>query len=142
LAHACSPTSKDRASFLERDFQPVQEAGLFQTVTGDRPDSAVPNVSWFVAHGHTPSQLLPRFHDGQTRLQYMGDLIPTTAHLPVPWVMAYDNEPLKTLDEKKRVYEDCAEHGLILFFEHDPSIAAARIDLSGKRPKVREAIDL
>jgi len=142
LDHARSPAPKDRASFLEGDFTPVQEAGLFEIVTGDGSVSPLPGVSWFVADGHTPGQLLPRFHDDQVRLHYMGDLIPTTAHLPVPWIMAYDNEPLKTAGEKQRVLQECGEQGLILFFEHDPKVAAARIDLSRTRPEVKATIDL
>ena len=142
LDHALSPAPKDRASFLERDFTPVHEAGLFEIVTGDGSVSPLPGVSWFVADGHTPGQLLPRFCDDEIRLQYMGDLIPTTAHLPLPWVMAYDNEPLKTAGEKQRVLRECAEQDLILFFEHDPAVAAARIDVSRARPEVKETIDV
>ena len=142
LDHARSPVPKDRASFLGRDFAPVQEAGLFEIVTGDGPVSPLPGVSWFVADGHTPGQLLPQFHDDETRLHYMGDLIPTTAHLPVSWIMAYDNEPLKTAEEKRRILENCGEQGLILFFEHDPEVAAARIDVSRRRPEVKETIDV
>lgn len=142
LDHARSPAPKDRASFLERDFKPVHEAGLFEIVEGDGSVSPLSNVSWFVADGHTPGQLLPRFHDDQVRLQYVGDLIPTTAHLPVPWIMAYDNEPLKTAGEKRRVLRECGEQGLILFFEHDPNVAAARIDVSRTRPEVEGTVDL
>lgn len=140
LAHALAPTPKDRASFYRRDFEAVQEAGLFELVDGDVPPSRIPNMSWFVAHGHTPYQILPRFFDDHCSLQYVADLIPTVAHLPISWVMAYDNEPLKTLSEKQEILRDCAERGLILFFEHDPQVAAARIDTSGKRPKVGEII--
>ena len=93
-----------------------------------------------MAHGHTPAQMLPRFSDDQSCLQYVADLIPTTAHLPIPWVMAYDNEPLRTMAEKREILRDCAEKDLMLFFEHDPEVAAARIDTSGKRPVVRETI--
>ena len=122
VAHALSPTPKDRASFYARDFQPLRDARLLELLEGNLPESPFPHVSWFVAHGHTPFQLLPCFHDDQASLQYLADLIPTTAHLPIPWVMAYDNEPLKTMAEKQRVLRDCARQNLLLFFEHDPVV--------------------
>jgi len=139
-AHATAPTPKDRASFYERDIQPVAEAGLLELVEGDDPKSLIPNVSWFLASGHTPYQMLPRFFDDETALQYVADLFPTAAHLPIPWVMAYDNEPLKTMTEKQQILRDCAEQNLMLFFEHDPQVAAARIDTSGRRPRVKEVV--
>jgi glyoxylase-like metal-dependent hydrolase (beta-lactamase superfamily II) len=140
-AHATAPTPKDRASFYQRDIQPVAEAGLLEVVEGDDPKSPIPNVSWFLANGHTPYQLLPRFFDDQTALQYLADLIPTVAHLPIPWVMAYDNEPLKTMTEKQQILRACAEQNLMLFFEHDPLVAAARIDTAGKHARLGEAVE-
>lgn len=142
LAHARRPTLKDRASFYPRDYESVVEAGLFTLLEGEQPESPFANVSWFIAHGHTPYQLLPRFSDGRTSLLYVADEIPTFAHLPIPWVMAYDTEPLKTMQEKQCMLQDCAEHDVILFSEHDPQVAAARIDASGKRPIIRETIAL
>ena len=141
VAHARSPTLKDRASFYARDFQPLLDVGLLELLEGDLPESPFPNVSWFVAHGHTPFQLLPRFHDDQASLQYLADLMPTTAHLPIPWVMAYDNEPLKTMTEKQQVLNDCEQENLLLFFEHDPEVGAARIDVSGKHPRIQERLE-
>ncbi len=140
LAHAQAPTQKDRASFIAEDYEPLIAAGLLEVLSGEQPTSPFPGVSWFIAHGHTPAQMLPRFADGQSCLQYVADLIPTVAHLPIPWVMAYDNEPLRTMAEKREILRDCAEKDLMLFFEHDPEVAAARIDTSGKKPVVRETI--
>lgn len=140
LHHARDATEKDRASFYPRDFEPIAEGGLFEVLTGDSPDCPFPGVRWFISHGHTPSQMLPLFDDGATRLLFTSDMIPTFAHLPVPWVMAYDLEPLRTMAEKKEVLRMCSEHGLLLASEHDPDIAGASIDAAGKRPTVRETI--
>lgn len=142
LAHARNATEKDRASFYARDFEPVAEAGLFELLSGDGPDCPFPAVRWFISHGHTPYQILPLFDDGTTRLLFTSDVIPTFAHLPVPWVMAYDLEPLRTMDEKKTVLRMCAEDGLLLASEHDPEIAAAAIDATGKRPTVSRVVRL
>lgn len=139
LAHAHAPTVKDRASFYPRDFEAIERAGLFQVV-----DSAAalpfPNITWLIAQGHTPYQLLPRFEDACCAAQFVADLVPTAAHLPLPWIMAYDNEPLKTLQEKQRLMEDCARRDVILIFEHDPQVAAGRVDLSGRHPALGERL--
>ncbi len=140
LAHARQPGLKDRASFYGRDFEPLLERELFRMVDGRGGPSPLPGVSWLVANGHTPCQLLPRFEDDHLAVQFVADLIPTTAHLPPPWVMAYDNEPLKTIAEKQALYRECAAGDLLLFFEHDPEVAAARIDVSGRRPALQEPI--
>jgi hypothetical protein len=86
--------------------------------------------------------VLPLFDDGRARLLFTGDAFPTFAHLPVPWVMAYDLEPLRTMAEKRCVLQMCSDDGLLLASPHDPKTPAARIDTAGKRPIVSEPIDL
>jgi len=142
LEHARSPTERDRASFFARDFEPVAEAGLFELLEGESPPCPIPAIQWFVSHGHTPYQLLPLFDDGRTRLLFTGDVIPTFAHLPLPWVMAYDLYPLVTMQEKRRIFSLCSETGLLLASEHDPNLAAGAIDTSGRHPAVLHPIDL
>lgn len=141
LAHAQRPTEKDRASFLARDFEPLVSGGRFDLLEGESPACPFPGVEWNVVHGHTPYQLLPVVVGDGVRVEYLGDLVPTFAHLPVPWVMAYDNEPLKTLVEKRALLRRCAEGDVIVVSEHDPEIGGARLEVSG-RPAVRERVDL
>lgn len=142
LGHAMSPSPKDRGSFMPRDFLAIQDADLFATLGGQDPLCPFDDAAWVVAHGHTPFQLLPRFRGGEGAVQYLADLIPTSAHMPLAWVMAYDNEPLKTVQEKKMIYADCAREDLVLMFEHDPEVAGVRLDVSGKRPEIREHVAL
>jgi glyoxylase-like metal-dependent hydrolase (beta-lactamase superfamily II) len=142
LAHAREPTEKDRASFFPRDFEPIAQAGLFELLSGDAPACPFPATRWFMSHGHSPYQMLPLFDDGRTRVLFTGDVIPTFAHLPVPWVMAYDLEPLKTMAEKTRVLQMCAADGLLLASEHDPGVAAASINTAGKRPAVAKPVEI
>ena len=84
---------------------------------------------------------LPIFIDEQTRLLFAGDLIPTSSHLPAPWVMAYDVFPLTSVTEKRTVLQRCLEDGLLLAFPHDRRMGGARVSLSGKRPQA-DPIDL
>jgi glyoxylase-like metal-dependent hydrolase (beta-lactamase superfamily II) len=65
--------------------------------------------------------------DGATTLFYCADLVPTLSHVQLPWIMAYDLRPLVTLEEKRRLLGRAAEENWIVFFEHDPSVAAARL---------------
>ncbi len=140
--YAQHPTEKDRASFLPRDYDSVFAAGLFTFLDGDEPASPFDDIRLFVANGHTSCQMLPWFHDGEREMLYVADMIPTFAHLPVPWVMAFDNFPLQTIEEKKLVYAACRERGLWIASEHDPNFAGAKIAFDGRRPVVAEPLDL
>ncbi len=140
LAHALSPTDRDRASFLERDFRILSNSDRLSPVTGDDPRPDIPGVSWNLSHGHTPYQLLPIFEDAKEPVLFAGDLLPTSSHLPPPWVMSYDLFPLTSLDERKKFYDRARADHTIVAFSHDRSMGAARLDFSGKRPAVGEKL--
>ena len=73
---------------------------------------------------------------------FTGDVFPTTSHLRIPWVMAYDLEPLRTIEEKKRILGWCAERGTWLAFPHDHRTPGARLDMTAGRPTIAESLDL
>ncbi len=121
-----------KASYLEHNFAPVDEAGLFDRADG--PTEIVPGVSLLPTPGHTPGhQSILIESEGESAL-YLGDLIPTSAHLPLPWIMGYDVEPLVTLETKRRVLERVARERTLLVFEHDPNIAWGYLAPQEKRP--------
>ena len=140
--HAMRPGLKDRVSFLERDFAALADAGVLEFVDGDHPDSPLPDLEWFVSHGHTPCQLHPIFGSGETRLLFAGDLVPTVAHLRPGWVMAFDVQPVITIEEKKELFRRCFDENLLLSFPHDPDIGGVIIDGTVNRPIVQETLDL
>ena len=140
--HAKEPNERDRASFLERDYASLEAAGLFSFVDGDDPDAPWDSVHWLVSHGHTPFQLLPVFRDADHELIFTGDVFPTSSHLPVSWVMAYDLEPLETMAEKKRILHRCREHKTWLAFPHDVRLGGAEIDFAHDRPFVARTLPL
>jgi glyoxylase-like metal-dependent hydrolase (beta-lactamase superfamily II) len=80
-----------------------------------------------LAHGHTPGQQLLRISDGRRSLLYCSDLVPLATQVRIPWIMAYDLDPLETLEEKRRLLEQAAEESWLLFLEHDPAVAACRV---------------
>ena len=127
--HALAPNEKEAASFLPENYVPLLEKGVLQFFEGDEQRFAwLPGIELELTHGHTPAMLKVRIQiPGGPLVIYCADALPSTFHLSIPWVMAYDIEPLKTLDEKKALLEEAATKDVVLFFEHDPDTEAARI---------------
>lgn len=125
LAWARSPSERDQASFTEANFQPLLAAGLLKELDG--PLEIYPGINIIVVEGHTEAQQLVKVSDGKTTLLYCGDLIPTSAHLSLPWNMSYDNRPLTTIEEKKNILEQAVSQNWIMFFEHCPLMAACHV---------------
>ena len=140
--HANRPNHRDRASFLAEDFLALGDAGVLRFVEGDHPEPPFGGVEWFVSHGHTPGQLLPIFGTGPERLLFIGDLVPTVAHLRLGWVMAYDSFPLTTVREKEAVFRRCYDEGLLLAFPHDPAVGGVAIDGTIERPIIARTLPL
>jgi glyoxylase-like metal-dependent hydrolase (beta-lactamase superfamily II) len=137
---ALAPTDRDRGSFLGEDVEALAHSNRLHLLDG--ACELLPELEIIVSDGHTPGQQLPRFHGAGTHLTFCGDLIPTRAHLKVPWVMAYDLQPLTTVEEKKMLLAQAIEDDGILFFEHDPEIAACRLVEADGQPIFREPVDL
>ncbi len=145
LMWAETPTDKDRASFMPENWTPVAERGLLEQLDGD--GELFPGLELRTVHGHTRAMQLVIVHgeaapDVPGGLIYCADLMPTSAHLPVPYVMGYDNFPLTTIDEKKRIIPEAYERGWLLAFEHDAFAHAARIALGKRGDEIAEPIDL
>lgn len=140
LEWAKDPSEKDQASFTRANFEPLIEAKRLKELDG--PVELYPGIEIMVVEGHTPAQQLVKVSDERTTLLYCGDLIPTSAHVPVQWIMGYDNHPLTTLDEKKRILEAAAKENWVLFFEHCPITPACRIVRTAKGFDCGEKIEL
>jgi glyoxylase-like metal-dependent hydrolase (beta-lactamase superfamily II) len=119
---ATIPNDREKASFLKENILPIKESGQLQMVRIPETGNAYfsDSISIRYVHGHTDAMMLPQItYKGRT-IVFMADLIPAVAHLPVPYVMAYDMFPLTSLLEKKSFLEEALEKEYILFFEHDP----------------------
>lgn len=114
-----------RASYLEANFLPLEDSGCLQLI--DRDAEVSPGVGVLHTPGHTPHHQSVWVDLGEERLLFLADLIPTRAHLPLPWIMGYDLEPLRTLESRKRVLSEAASEGWWLHFEHDPFLAWGRL---------------
>ena len=130
LDYASHTNERTAASYLPHNFAPVAEAGLFDLVEGER--EIVPGISVLPTPGHVP------FHQGilleskGERAFFLGDLVPTHAHLPLPWIMGYDVEPLVTLETKRRTLARALKEEWLLIFEHDATHAWGRLQHDGK----------
>ena len=137
---ALHPTERDRASFVPEDYMPLHERGILQFTEGE--GAILPGLSVKILHGHTTALQCPLISDGKTTLFYCADLIPMTPHLQLPWIMAYDLRPLVTLEEKRTMLARAVDEQWILFFEHDPTVSAARVRRGDKGIQIDTVVDV
>ncbi|MGD2154632.1 MAG: MBL fold metallo-hydrolase [Gemmatimonadales bacterium] len=121
-----------RASYLLHNFDPVHEAGLLDLVAGNV--EIVPGITVWPTPGHTPGHQSVLIESQGESALFVADLVPTAAHLPLPWIMGYDVEPLVTLETKRRVLEGAARERTLLVFEHDPETTWGYLTPREKRP--------
>jgi glyoxylase-like metal-dependent hydrolase (beta-lactamase superfamily II) len=116
---ATQPNTREKASFLKENIFPMKESGHLKMVD---PGKASPFASFdiFYSSGHTDKMMLPMVKYKGKTICFMADLIPSVAHIPVPYVMGYDTRPLMTMEEKDRFLKLAADEQWVLFFEHDP----------------------
>ncbi|MBR9990763.1 MAG: MBL fold metallo-hydrolase [Gemmatimonadetes bacterium] len=127
-----SRNERIQASYLPHNIEPVSEAGRFDLVDGDV--EIVPGIRVLRTPGHTPHhQSVLITSKGETAC-FLADVMPTSAHLPLPWIMGYDVEPLVTLESKRALLARAREEEWLLVFEHDPVVAWGRLDPAQTRP--------
>ncbi len=134
-AWALDPNPRERASFLKENILPIQESGQLAFV-GDASPFA--NIDFIKVKGHTEQMMLPVIRYKGKTLIYAADLIPSSAHVPLPWVMAYDVRPLLTMQEKASLLERAVSEEAVLIFEHDSACEAAILEKREKGIRVRE----
>ena len=141
---AVQPNAREKASFLAENIRPIQESGQLQFIDPSRgvPD-ALPQLSDILfADGHTEKMMVPLLQYKGRTLAYMADLLPSAAHIPLPYVMSYDVRPLITLGEKEAVLRRAAEENWVLLLEHDPSHEACTVQLTDKGVRLGETLRL
>jgi len=122
---ACQPSERDRDSFLADDFLCLKDAGQLQLLDGSL--RLQDGIEIMVTYGHARAQQHVLVRGEETSLFVAADLVPTTAHIPVPWHMGYDGRPLDLFPEKDYFLRKAVREKWILFFSHDPEIEAASI---------------
>ena len=135
---ANSPSEKDQGSFMEADWSVLAENSMIHLVDGK--ESFLPGINIELSYGHTTGMMLPKIQNSSNTIVYMADLIPMAAHIPLPWVMAYDINPVLTVQEKQKFLPKAVEENWILFFEHDPVHQACTVHLDGKHYRLKESV--
>jgi len=115
--HATKPNSREKASFLKENILPIEESGQLNHVHLNAKDDVGFNVLF--KDGHTEKQMLPKIEYQGKTLVFMADLLPTAGHIPLPYIMGYDTQPLLTLKEKEVFLNEAADKEFYLFLEHD-----------------------
>jgi len=122
---AMNPIEKDRASFIQSRFLPLQQEGMLNFVDGDiHLDDEIELIT---INGHTIFQQMVKISDSSNTVLYCGDLFPFASHIPIPYVMGYDLQPMITIQEKKKILPLAVEQNWKLFFEHDPEVVMATV---------------
>ena len=134
------PSQKDAGSFIEHDWKVLAENQMIEIIDGREP--FIEGIDTIVTHGHTPGLLHPIVSDGSNKLFYGADIFPMVAHIPIPWVMAYDVQPVITMEEKQKLLQKMEREDWILFFEHDPHIQACTVHKDGKHYKLNKEIKI
>ncbi|MBI3883381.1 MAG: MBL fold metallo-hydrolase [Sphingobacteriales bacterium] len=140
---ATNPNEREKASFLKENILPIQQSGQLQFIPATAIQSGIiPALTFKYAFGHTDAMILPVITYNNNTIVYMADLLPSPAHIPIPYVMSYDMFPLKTIEEKKAFLQEALEKQYILFFEHDPVIECCTLQLTEKGIRQKDTFSL
>ena len=125
LAYARHTNERTRASYLPHNFEPVALAGKWNLIEGDV--EILPGIRSLVMPGHVPYHQAILVQDGGETACFLADLCPTVHHLPLPWIMGYDVEPLRTFESKRSLFQRAAGEGWWIVLEHDPTTVRGRV---------------
>ena len=139
---ATQPNDREKASFLKENILPIKESGKLKLVDVGEGIEFTRNINLRFVNGHTQSMMLPQIKYKDKTIVYMADLLPSVAHIPIPYVMAYDTRPLETLIEKKLFLTEAQQNDYILFFEHDAQIECCNLELTEKGIRSKETFKL
>ncbi|MGA9882566.1 MAG: MBL fold metallo-hydrolase [Candidatus Acidiferrales bacterium] len=123
FVHAMNPNERDQASYFRENFEPLEGAGVLSLAEGEA--KIAPGVEVVVVPGHNANMQCVKLSGGGKTAFFFADLVPTTAHLPLPWIMGYDLYPVTTLENKKRWIPQVVQEGWLALFAHDPRVPAA-----------------
>ncbi len=118
LAHAHQQHERDRVSYLTDNYDPLVANG--QAILLDGAAEIVPGIRVQLFPGHTAHHQAVLIQSQNKKAAYVGDLIPTSAHIHPTWVMAYDLSPIDCIDNRHRYYKEAIPERWLTVFTHDP----------------------
>ena len=136
---ALTPNARERASFIRDNIKPLEDAGVLHFIPEEQLTTWIEGIRVFFAYGHTEAMMIPIIDLGDRKLAFMADLLPSSFHVRMPYVMGYDVRPLETLRDKENFYKLAIEEDLILFLEHDPATECIKLGVNDRgRFEVKE----
>jgi len=139
---AVNPNDREKASFLKENILPLQESGQLKFLADQEGIRFNDDFKVRFAFGHTDAMMLPQLNYKGRTIIYAADLLPSTGHIPLPYVMSYDMFPLQTLLEKKIFLEEAAANDFILYLEHDPVNECCTVQQTEKGIRLKETFKL
>lgn len=140
---ALNPNPREKASFLKENIGPIQESGQLQFVEEKEHITLfTENIKIRFVNGHTRAMMLPQINYNGRTLLYMADLLPSIGHIPLPYVMAYDVEPLSTMDERAKFWQEAVDGNYTLFLEHDPIHECCTLQRTEKGIRLKDTFTL
>lgn len=137
---ATEPNNRERSSFLMENIMPIKEAGHLNFI--DRDQSFFNNLEVLFVNGHTESQMIPHITYKNYTIVFTADLLPSTGHIPLPYVMGYDTRPLLTLTEKEMFLKKAADEEYIIFLQHDNYNECCTVQHTDRGVKLKETFKL
>lgn len=134
--YAASANERTSASYFSMNWDSIVSAGRFEFING--PQELLPGISVRMTPGHTPFHQSVVLRSGGETACFLGDVVPTAHHLPLPWIMGYDVEPLVTLESKRALLADALREEWLLIFEHDAAVGFGRVAHDGKGYRLAE----
>jgi glyoxylase-like metal-dependent hydrolase (beta-lactamase superfamily II) len=130
---AINPNEREKASFLKENILPIQDMGLLHQIDIEQGIRFSEHITLDFVYGHTGAMMIPNITlDNGDVIVYCADLLPSTGHLGLPFIMAYDVQPLLTIKEKKELLERACNQNVSLFLEHDPINTLIKITKNDK----------
>lgn len=139
---ATQPNDREKASFLKDNILPIQQSGQLKFIAAQDGTALFENIKIRLANGHTDAMMLPQINYKGKTVVFMADLLPAAAHIPIPYVMAYDMFPLTTLNEKKSFLNEAVQNDYILFFEHDPKIECCNLQMTERGIRQKDTFNI
>jgi glyoxylase-like metal-dependent hydrolase (beta-lactamase superfamily II) len=139
---AVNPNDREKASFLKENILPIQQSGQLKFIDSHDGVQFAKNFNIRFVYGHTDAMMLPLINYKNQNILYMADLLPSVGHLPIPYIMAYDMFPLKTLTEKKLFLNEALEKNYTLYLEHDPVNECCTLKQTEKGIRVKDVFKL
>jgi glyoxylase-like metal-dependent hydrolase (beta-lactamase superfamily II) len=134
------PNRREKASFFHENMIPIAESGKLKLFAD--PFELIPGFDVRIYNGHTVGQAIPFVKTGNKTVVFMADTTPTSAHIPLPYIMSYDTQPLISLTEKEAFMKEAVEENYILFFEHDVYHECSTLEMTEKGIRVKETMSL